>query len=468
VHHFRTNNNISDDIINFFFKIDNPDIPLEKAIIFHPDKAESGKNSFEEVWFMLKSLKEVIGKSRPLNAQDLMLPSEGQSLKVSDRQGFHATDHPELRLLDNVFNRIKTAHEVFSNLRDSLKIVVDAVKISFDALTSVPNSVYDSNTMNSELNLIRDKIFPFFSYGISEAMPAFLENSGTGNIKFNKIQTLVRQSESILKIIDKKLLIIQRDSLLIPFVLPADVKKHQEAVNQKMNELIEAGKIILGDYFKIVPLFKLFNGSSLKTSLENANKIAGPLEIEEWLQSISRVRPAMQHLNHFATLSELYSQNPIAFEAVQLPFKINEKWIGLPFEDKLSEQEYLAILFNKIPKNTSQLQSGLLLDDWTEFIPASKETMGITFHYNRPNAVAPQTLLLAVSPTLKGAWNWEDLVKIVNETLDRAKMRAVEPDKIMQTDFATILPATMQSFAKSGRLISTYFSKNSTNISKSI
>jgi hypothetical protein len=468
VHHFRTNNNISDDVINFFFRMDNPNIPPEKAIVFHPDKAESGKNTFEEVWFMLKSLKEVICKSRPLNAQDLILPSEGQNLKASDQQGFHATDHPELNLLDNVFNRIKTTHQVFSNLRESLKIVVDVAKVSFDNLISTPNSVYDSNTMNSELNLIREKIFPFFSYGISEAMPASLENFGTGNIKFTKIQTLVRQSENILKIVDKKLLIIQRDGLLNPLVLPADVKKHQEVVNQKMNEFVEAGKIILGDSFKIVPLFKLFNGSSLKTSLENADKIAKPLEIEEWLQSISRVRPLMQHLNHFATLSELYSQNPIAFEAVQLPFKINEKWIGLPFEDKLSEPEYLAILLNNIPKNTSQLQSGLLLDDWTEFIPASKETMGITFHYNRPNAVAPQTLLLAVSPTLKGAWNWEDLVKIVNETLDRAKMRAVEPDKIIQTDFATILPATMQSFAKSSRLISTYLANNSMNISKSI
>ena len=76
-----------------------------------------------------------------------------------------------------------------------------------------------------------------------------------------------------------------------------------------------------------------------------------------------------------------------------------------------------------------------MIDEWTEVVPVEKETTGVAFHYNRPNAQAPQALLLAVAPQLRGSWRWDDLVAIVTETLERAKMRAVEPDMVMQTEY---------------------------------
>jgi hypothetical protein len=73
------------------------------------------------------------------------------------------------------------------------------------------------------------------------------------------------------------------------------------------------------------------------------------------------------------------------------------------------------------------LQAGLVIDDWTETAPADQETTGVAFNFNRPNAVAPQALLVAVAPVLRGHWTWDDLVGSVHEALDLAKLRAVEP-----------------------------------------
>ncbi len=41
-----------------------------------------------------------------------------------------------------------------------------------------------------------------------------------------------------------------------------------------------------------------------------------------------------------------------------------------------------------------------------------------------------------------GKWEWDDLVAALNQTLDDARARAVEPDKLGQK-FAALLPAAL-------------------------
>ena len=56
-----------------------------------------------------------------------------------------------------------------------------------------------------------------------------------------------------------------------------------------------------------------------------------------------------------------------------------------------------------------------MLDAWTETVPASHETTGVAFHYNRPNATAPQAVLLAVPATQLGHWTWDGLIGSVHK-----------------------------------------------------
>ena len=129
--------------------------------------------------------------------------------------------------------------------------------------------------------------------------------------------------------------------------------------------------------------------------------------------------------------------------------KANDSWLGLAYpEDMEIEGDkllYTAYLPNRYKPAHSQ--RGLLVDQWTEVIPTKKETTGITFHYDRPNSEPPQTLLLVTPSAFTGSWKWEDLVNTLHETLNLAKLRAVEPDQIDQTDYAQLLPATVAAVA---------------------
>jgi hypothetical protein len=84
-------------------------------------------------------------------------------------------------------------------------------------------------------------------------------------------------------------------------------------------------------------------------------------------------------------------------------------------------------------------------------MPTNEETTGIAFNYNQPNAVPPQALLLAITPEVKGHWTWDDLMGILNDTLTRIKLRAVEPDtldKLTQPEINILRPAIMADFTQ--------------------
>ena len=89
---------------------------------------------------------------------------------------------------------------------------------------------------------------------------------------------------------------------------------------------------------------------------------------------------------------------------------------------------------------------GLLVDEWTEVIPGSRETTGIAFHYDRPNSEPPQAWLLALPAVRNGAWSWDELLDAVNGALDNAKRRAVEPVHVDTTPYSWFLPATASAY----------------------
>jgi hypothetical protein len=69
-------------------------------------------------------------------------------------------------------------------------------------------------------------------------------------------------------------------------------------------------------------------------------------------------------------------------------------------------------------------------------------------------------LLLAITPQIKGHWTWQDLMDTLNDTLDRAKRRAVEPDHIDDSVYAQFLPAIITAFSYYPVTVSTYLAQN--------
>jgi hypothetical protein len=63
----------------------------------------------------------------------------------------------------------------------------------------------------------------------------------------------------------------------------------------------------------------------------------------------------------------------------------------------------------------------------------------------------PQAVLLAVTPNVTGHWDWNELVGVLEDTLLRAKLRAVEPqllDKQDNPELSVMLPALLAGFSE--------------------
>lgn len=229
---------------------------------------------------------------------------------------------------------------------------------------------------------------------------------------------------------------------------------------EKVKLLTEAAKAIFGEDFQIVPEFNLNEeqGNELQKCLDDQNQLldyqtnvqSNDFPVDEWLYGVARVRGKVGAWEDLVMLAEGFKDRsslglaPLDLTPLQLPYVEDDHWLGLEYpegfeipSDKLLYTAYMPSF------NAAQPQCGLLVDEWTEVIPAKKETTGMTFHYDRPNSEPPQTMLLVTPAAFTGEWKWVDIVKTLHETLDLAKLRAIEPDHVDKTAYAQFLPATV-------------------------
>ena len=154
--------------------------------------------------------------------------------------------------------------------------------------------------------------------------------------------------------------------------------------------------------------------------------------------------------------------------ARRFPYQPNDSWLGLDYPETyvVDRDRLLYTAHYASPFDPSRSQCGLLIDDWSEGIlspdPSSYETLhdtAISFHYDRPNTEAPQAWLLVTPASWNGKWEWTEVVGALDETLNGAKKRAVEPFQI-DGPFAQLLPALALATTATEISISTYLARN--------
>jgi len=96
-----------------------------------------------------------------------------------------------------------------------------------------------------------------------------------------------------------------------------------------------------------------------------------------------------------------------------------------------------------------------LIDEWVEVVPNARQTTGVVFQYDQPDAAPPQCILLAVPPDLDQPWNLWSLQQVVLETLDLARIRAVDLDALDKVGH--YLPALYFAVNSAGDTVSTDF-----------
>lgn len=251
-------------------------------------------------------------------------------------------------------------------------------------------------------------------------------------------------------------LVTDIDKRLVAAQAQLDVHDAAAKPSEQVKALQAAGKALFGEDFRMIPAFTLdpthagewqnaYNDSgTLLTYLKN--DLQSDFPVDDWLYGAARVREKLQHWERALFLTEGFGTpaTPV-LQPIQLPYKAGDRWLALdyPADTVIDGDRLLYTAHYSAPFNPASAQCGLLVDEWTEVIPGSDETTGITFHYDRPNAEPPQAMLLVTPPVFAGEWQWDNLVQALHETLAMARKRAVEPAQVDETAYARFLPATV-------------------------
>ncbi len=129
---------------------------------------------------------------------------------------------------------------------------------------------------------------------------------------------------------------------------------------------------------------------------------------------------------------------------VQMPVVSGERWVAHPFEEgsRPPSGRLSLVLQQPSAAKADGEWTGILIDEWTELIPSTSELTGIAFNYDDPDSEAPQAILIAVPAVpggIEGLWDLPSLVDMLRETLDLAKIRAVDGELL--GSLSQLLPA---------------------------
>lgn len=299
----------------------------------------------------------------------------------------------------------------------------------------------------TDLEVLRNLVLRSAGFGVAGAVPL----SAVGASPSDR-QTLLTQARSIQKELSQR----------VEQLKALGTGSGTATIEDKRDNAIARLRIVFGGSFIVLPRFKPANAGELEKALANSvNLLDGdPFSASTWFQRMARVRDGAGRLNATLNYSEaLNTGEKLKLTIAQLPFDAEDRWVGLPLKDgkslpggKLS----IAIQATR-PVNVQQPLAGLMIDEWVEVVPSPKETTGIALQYDQPNAAPPQTILIAVPPEVDSPWTVWSLQQVLLETLDLARIRAVDPDAL--DEVGHYLPALYFAVNTAGATVSTDFTK---------
>ena len=398
---------------------------LEVQIEFMAPLADPQSVTLFELLPLLRALRQIVTSSRPLDASDYRLASEATTDPAAD-------PNPQGIVLAELKARAGAALTAFATAVNALQVAIPA-----------PGADGQPNTNLANPARLRTALRTLADFGVPDAFPL----SAFGNTP--EIKTaLTQQAVGIHPIVSRNLenaqgLKTAGDDASLP-------------AQERVARYRAAAQAIFGPSFNLIPQFNFKNRAEVQAaaSFRDASPAASltrhhkdnPLLLEEWLQGIAHVQPRVGTLETAQLLGENFGTPRTLQKPLQLPFRQTDHWVAVEYPDTfVPEGEYLSILqvFPGTGFLPSSPQSGLMIDEWNEVIPGKSEVSGIAVHINQPNTEPPQTVLLAVTPQITGAWTWDKLVGILNDTFDRAQLRAVEPELIGDTALGQLLPAIL-------------------------
>jgi hypothetical protein len=230
----------------------------------------------------------------------------------------------------------------------------------------------------------------------------------------------------------------------------------------RRGQLLERMRTVFGSSFVAMPLFTYDNADELKSALAANEQVQGgdALNVYTWFMRASRVRDPLARWSASLSGAEvLGTGESLRLQVAQLPFDADDRWVGLPpgEGEDVAAGKLSLVVHSPAALKVDQPLCGLLIDEWVEVVPSSKETTAIAFQFNPPDACAPQSVLLAVPPVPDQPWTVASLHRVLVETLDLAKLRAVDAESL--GEIGHYMPALFFAFNTNDEVVSTDFAQ---------
>jgi hypothetical protein len=344
------------------------------------------------------------GSMRLLTPVDVVLPENAS--RAADAQV--KVNTPEAQ------TRVQAAVASLTQVQTDLGNAINAVPVTTPPTQPTPVQAAE----------LRKQMRTASAFGISAAFPAFVTGTQEGGV--DALPPLA-QAQSVL----------------------ADITARLDASSQPSASPQDQARAIFGRDFQLLIGFGYPAGSAaaaeLTQALANGPAMLGgdPRVVDRWLTQVTRIREPLGRWRMLRILAEASGAEPATWSVAQLPHQPGASWVALPphpNEDRVSGKLSLVLHFPGSAVDVTHAWYGLFIDEWVEIIPNQAEHTGICFRHEDTGNEAAQAILIAVPPTLAETWDFDSLTAIVNETLDLAKVRAVDLELL--DPIAQLIPAT--------------------------
>jgi hypothetical protein len=213
-------------------------------------------------------------------------------------------------------------------------------------------------------------------------------------------------------------------------------------VSQRATTPLEVLRAVFGNEFLPLPRFTMADSTQLAKSLAASTALQGgdALAVYPWFQRVQRVREPLSRLGASLQAAEVAGAgDTLRFTVAQLPHMEGERWIGLEADagrDMPSGKVSIVVHADAALDLTKPI-AGVLIDEWVEVVPSSRETTAITFQHDAPDQRAPQVMLLAVPSSPGEPWTGAGLHRLLLDTLALAQVRSIDAEAL---DTAVVNP----------------------------
>jgi hypothetical protein len=223
--------------------------------------------------------------------------------------------------------------------------------------------------------------------------------------------------------------------------LPAtDAPEDPEAADRWLNALRDGVGAAVGGWFLGAPLWADAAGGW--SSLGGEAPTGDPVDqddVEDWLGEHRDVRPGVTALLDAVQASGSVGSGVPKWLVRQHRLATNGDpqtgWVARRHPG-LRSATHLAVM--RIGPDAGPSRALLVVDQWVETVPAAaregkavpEQAAGLGFRFDRPDACAPQAVLLVAPPDRGRGWCLEDVHAAVDETLWWTRARALDCDDL--------------------------------------